>query len=225
MVVRAFSRRPWWVAGAVLAVAAALALAAVRAFGSADARLVAGLAVVARRDSCPASDAPGATARSSGAEAPSTSPARGRLVPTGAISMLVCRYNGAPNPPPINVRGKPAFGLVASDHLAGRGAMATITRVVGQLNAIPDHLDGPVDCGAATGHALLLYLGYRPGSRDYRYTVAIDGCLGVGSGRVWRLALGPSSRVIGTLEALVPVRGAVAKPASPGARRRQPPAG
>jgi hypothetical protein len=184
---------------ALVLLVAVVVVAAVSPGHASAARLATGLKMVARPHSCPASDL--SEQRMVGTEAGAREE-RGRLlVPRGPSSILICRYNGTHNPPPINVPGKPAHGLVASALVRKR---ATITRIVDGLNEIPVRIGNiMISCPADFDRDLLVYFGYGSGE-DYVYAVDIDGCQSILSGKVTRMGL--NAAVIGELKALVPVR-------------------
>ena len=195
---RSWRRLPQAVVALALLVAV-FVVAALSPGHATAARLATGLKMVGRPHSCPASDL--AEQRLVGNESGAREERARLLVPRGPTSILICRYNGLRNPPPINVPGKPAHGLVASALVRER---ATITRIVNGLNAIPVRVGNVlIKCPADFDRDLLVYFGYGSGE-DYVYSVDIDGCQSIFSGRVTRVGLGAA--VIGELKALVPVR-------------------
>ncbi|HTW11994.1 MAG TPA: hypothetical protein VME01_04565 [Solirubrobacteraceae bacterium] len=206
-----FKRHPQTVLALVLVVAVALAavLASGKRHRAGDPRAAPALGVVAHAQACPASDAAQVRQLEGGGGGSSAAANAVPLVPAGANSMLVCRYNGLHNPPPINLRGKPAYALIASARLAGARDAVRITAIVNGLNAIPVRTgNGEISCPADLDRDLLVYFGYPSSSRMYRYTIDIDGCQQIASGRVRRLGL--DAAVVGALVKLVPVRGVTA---------------
>ncbi len=139
---------------------------------------------------CPAGD--------SGSILSSRAGAGAAMVPPGAQQVLLCRYNGLPNPPPLSVAGKPAFGLVAQHLVLNQ---ATVTGLASQLNAIPV-TTGVYSCPADFGTAIIAYFGYASGTAN-PVKVGLSGCEAISNGHVDRLGL--DAPVVSQLEALVPL--------------------
>ncbi len=145
---------------------------------------------------CPAGDSESILSTRAGATA--------EMVPDGAQQVLLCRYNGLPNPPPLSVAGRPPFGLVASRLVLDQ---ATVAGLSSQLDAIPE-TTGAYSCPADFGTAIVAYFQYASGPAD-PVKVGLGGCEGVSNGHLDRLAL--DAPVVGQLEALDPIE--VARPA------------
>ena len=190
-------RRPQWALALILVVVVVI-VAVTAGHAKTTAKAAPGLSTVAHVDKCPASDHSQAEAAMSGKR---TQEGGSQFVPSGATSLLLCRYNGLKDPPPIDVPGKPAFGLVASATVHSRASIATIT---GGLNAIKIQPPNAVfNCPADFGRYLFAYFGY-PSGRDYAYAIDIDGCQTITSGKVYRMGL--DAAILGRLLAPVPVR-------------------
>jgi hypothetical protein len=136
---------------------------------------------------CPASDRTPTVSQAPAADA--------TLVPPGADSLTVCRYNGLANPPPLSVAGFPAFGLVGVGVV---GDQATIARLASELNALP-LASGVRSCPADFGNAVVAYFGYPSGPGDV-VRVGLSGCNDVSNGHIKRLGLG--APVVGQLAVL-----------------------
>jgi hypothetical protein len=144
-----------------------------------------------RAAGCPASDRTAVLSTRPGADA--------ALVPAGATSLLLCRYNGLPNPPPLNVPGKPAFGLVSSARV---GDAARVARLASELDALPAGGDYAIACPADFGDDVVAYFGYPAGAED-PVTVDLSGCNTVTNGSLHRLGL--DAPVVARLASLVPL--------------------
>ena len=149
---------------------------------------VAAGAAPAAQPSCPASDRPTPVA---GLPA-----AAHALVPSGARSLLLCRYGGLGQGAAFRLDARPA---TVSD-------AATVARIARTLDALPA-VTGPISCPVATGVAIVAYFRYAAGPDD-PVRIDLDGCLEVTNGHVHRVA-GVSvagRRLVAAVEALVPTR-------------------
>jgi hypothetical protein len=144
------------------------------------------------RSLCPASHRTAVVSARPGASA--------SLVPAGARTVIVCRYNGLPNPPPLSTPGYPSFGLIAARTVT---SAARVAHLAAELDAIPQSNSTlPLACPADVGTAIVAYFHY-PSGRDDPVTVDLTGCQNVSNGHVNRLAL--NARVVGQLKSLVPI--------------------
>jgi hypothetical protein len=137
-------------------------LAAVASFATADTPSVV--------SACPASHRRALVSERAGA--------RQTLVPPGATTLVVCRYNGLAEP---GILGDPGFAL--QSHGAARG-QATVQRLASELNALPTPPPYGVEaCPADFGTAAVAYFGYPSGPAD-PVTIALSGCEGLTDGYV-----------------------------------------
>jgi hypothetical protein len=111
------------------------------------------------------------------------------LVPHGATSVLICRYQGL-NPP------------ARAWHLEHGRLVTTageVSRLSAKLDAIPPTPPGAVySCPMEDGTVILLVFQYSSGSTD-PVTVTLTGCMFAGNGHV-RVMAGPA--IVSQLEAL-----------------------
>lgn len=125
---------------------------------------------------------------------PIVSQAKGSsLVPRGAVSLTVCRYNGLPGDPE-SVQGMPAHKLIAAGTTSDGG---TIARLSAELDAIrPLRPGATYGCPADFGSKLLAFFVYRSRPGDV-VTIGLTGCNSITNGHVRRLGRG--APVIGRL--------------------------
>lgn len=127
----------------------------------------------------------------------SQAPGAGRsLVPRGAISLTVCRYNGLAGAP-RSVRAVGPNKLVAA---GVTGDQTMIAKVTAELDAIrPTRPGAAFGCPADFGSKLLAFFAYRSRAGDV-VTIDLSGCNTITNGHVRRLGL--SAPVIGQLTGL-----------------------
>src|SRR5581483_7176187 len=120
------------------------------------------------------------------------------LVPAGAVSVLVCRYNGLAEPFHPHWR---AFALLGSKSIAGRRATA---RLASRFNRLPPAPTGPyaISCPADFGDAIVVYFRYRSGGAN-PVTVALSGCAFATNGPLVKRT---TSSLLADLKSLVPVK-------------------
>jgi len=115
------------------------------------------------------------------------------LVPGGATSVLLCRYNGLAEP------GSPhAFELVASRRITSRSTVASLASQLNGLPAVPSGLHCPADFG----NDIVAHFQYASGAED-PVTVDESGCDVASNGRRGRFA--GRSDLVTRLQALVPL--------------------
>jgi hypothetical protein len=118
------------------------------------------------------------------------------LVPRGAVSLTVCRYNGLKGDPQ-SVRGFKPDKLVAVGTTGDQGKIAKIT---GELDRIrPTRPGARFGCPADFETKLLAFFAY-PSQRGDVVTIGLSGCNTITNGRVRRLGL--SAPVVGQLAGL-----------------------
>jgi hypothetical protein len=122
------------------------------------------------------------------------------LVPPAPTGLVLCRYNGLKNPPPLFTPGYPAFGLVASAVVENR---TNVSRFAAELNAIPDRSGSyAIACPADVGTAIIAYFTYPSGVAN-PVTVDLTGCQTITNGSLSRLGL--DARVVAQLKSFVPI--------------------
>ena len=127
---------------------------------------------------------------------PSPTPRARSLVPRGAVSLTVCRYNGLPGDP-RSVHGVAAHKLVAA---GTTGNSSMIAKVTTELDAIrPTRPGVSYGCPADFGTKLLAFFVY-PSRRGDVVTIDLSGCNTITNGHVRRL--GRNAPVIGQLTGL-----------------------
>jgi hypothetical protein len=137
---------------------------------------------------CPANDRTPIVSRAPGAGS--------SLVPRGAVSLTVCRYNGLPGDPQ-SVKGVAAHKLVAA---GTTGNSSTIAKVSAKLDAMrPTRPGVAYGCPADFGTKLLAFFVYPSRSGDV-VTIDLSGCNAITNGHVRRL--GRDAPVIGQLAGL-----------------------
>jgi hypothetical protein len=118
------------------------------------------------------------------------------LVPPGAVSLTVCRYNGLKGDPQ-SVRGIKPHKLAAA---GTTGNKRMIAKVTAELDGIrPTRPNARFGCPADFGTKLLAFFAY-PSRRGDVVTIGLSGCNTITNGRVRRLAL--SAPVVGQLAGL-----------------------
>ncbi len=118
------------------------------------------------------------------------------LVPRGAVSLTVCRYNGLAGDP-RSVHGVAARKLVAA---GTTGNSSMIAKVTTELDAIrPTRPGVSYGCPADFGTKLMAFFAY-PSRRGDVVTVDLSGCNTITNGHVHRL--GRNAPVIGQLTGL-----------------------
>jgi hypothetical protein len=123
----------------------------------------------------------------------STGSARGVLVPTGASSLLLCRYHGL-NPPATAHRLERARLLTAAKQIA---------ELTTELDALPQP-SGVVHCPMDDGSEITATFDY-PHTRSATVDVGLTGCRTVSRGKLIRTAgAAAGSRLIDQLAALDP---------------------
>jgi len=139
---------------------------------------------------CPSSDRTAIVSRGVGAGSP--------LVPRGAVSLTVCRYNGLAGAPGSagSAQGSAPHRLVGAGTTSDSG---TIARVTGELDAIRPARVAVYGCPADFGTELLAFFTYRSRPGDV-VTIGLSGCNTITNGHVRRLGL--NAPVIGQLSGL-----------------------
>ena len=97
------------------------------------------------------------------------------LVPTGAVSVLVCRYSG--------LRSTTPFRLTSHGLVSDRASVGSLARGLDALRPFV----GVFHCPASTGAAIVAYFRYAAPPDD-PVTVALDGCTSAGNGHLTRNA-------------------------------------
>lgn len=171
-------------------VAAAVVAVAVAASPRAPSRPVArrsAMTAASPDATCPASDTTRLRSTRPGAE--------GQLVPPDVRAVLLCRYNGLPEPGSI----QPGFGLVAEHRVRRRSQAA---QLAAELDALPAPAPGATACPADTGSAIVAYFSYASVPGD-PVTIGLNGCQTASNGRLTRF--GDGRPVIEQLAALTPI--------------------
>jgi len=124
---------------------------------------------------------------------PSTAPAGGgELVPTGATSLLLCRYHGLN--PAATARRLEGMRLVTSG----------IAQIAAEFDSLPKLPRGIMACPFDDGSEIVATFRY-PRARADVVDVGLAGCRVVTNGRLSRTAIGPAgARLLARLTALVP---------------------
>ena len=102
----------------------------------------------------------------------SWAPARTELVPAGAVSMVVCRYNGDNSG--VEHPTQPIEVLLGTTRFSAHG---TVAGLVKQFNALS--VDTAVHSCPIENMALLVFVNYRHRVLD----IGVDSCLDVSNGR------------------------------------------
>jgi hypothetical protein len=122
------------------------------------------------------------------------------LVPaTGETAILLCRYNGMKNPPPLNDPLAKPFGLLAHAQVTNTAAIDRFVAALNRVTAVKKGTAYP--CPADFGADEIAYFEMGNGTA-YRYAIDTTGCNVITSGTVWRFGL--DARFIGRMERLTP---------------------
>lgn len=155
----------------------------------------AGASAVARSGSCPARDA-GAAA---GHPPVSTrADANVKLVPPGAVSVLLCHYSGLTEPAPLSIPA-PEFTLWAHRLITTPATAAALAAALDAIRPTPPGV--AISCPADFEQYVVAYFGYANGPPD-PVTIGVNGCDTVTNGLIHRLGL--SGRGVSRVIALVP---------------------
>lgn len=112
------------------------------------------------------------------------------LVPSGAIALTVCRYNG------LNATAlAPQFGLAA---IGTTDDQTTVSNLAGELDALKP-TTGTYNCPSDDGSAVIAYFTYTTGVDDI-VKVGLAGCNAITNAHITRLGL--DAPVVGQLQAL-----------------------
>jgi hypothetical protein len=161
------------------------AVSAVSAAGTAAS--AAGTAVsAAGSGSCPARDDGVAAGHPPVSSRPG---ARTKLVPAGAVSVLLCRYSGLTEPAPLSIPA-PQFTLWAQRLIA---TPTTAAALASALNSIPPTKPGVAySCPAGFDQYVVAYFGYGSGPPN-PVTLDVNECNTVTNGLVHRVGLSGSA--------------------------------
>ncbi len=101
------------------------------------------------------------------------------LVPSGALSVLLCRYSG--------LRSATPFRLTSHGLISDRATVGSLARGLDSLRPFV----GVFHCPASTGAAIVAYFRYAAPPAD-PVTVSLDGCTSAGNGHITRNAATPA---------------------------------
>jgi hypothetical protein len=111
--------------------------------------------------------------------------ARAKLVPAGAVSVLLCRYSGLTEPAPLSIPA-PQFTLWAQRLIT---TPTTAAALASALNSIPPTKPGVAySCPAGFDQYVVAYFGYPSGPAD-PVTIDVNDCNTITNGFVHRLGL------------------------------------